>query len=100
MSPKKKTAENLRFKPKSEGSNLPGAVREPVKARDTIAGELINDELKSHALSLADWKHADIVALFHEWAERFNAEFRLGLETPVIAVQRIPVSTLGTYCPD
>ncbi len=62
-----------------------------------ITGEPINHELKQHALATSDWPYRDVSALLHEWAARFNTEFRLNLETPAIAVAKLPIRTLGTY---
>ena len=63
-----------------------------------LDGEPINAELKVHALG-AEWEHHEAIALFHEWAQRFNLEFRLGLEVPVIAIDRMPFpfSRWGMY---
>ena len=64
----------------------------------TLDGEPINLELKAHALE-ADWHHHETVALMHEWAERFNREFKLGLEVPAIAISRMSARLYGSYCP-
>src|SRR5262249_20238217 len=64
----------------------------------TLAGESINAELTEHALG-AQWRHNEAIALFHEWVARFNREFKLGLELPAIAIDRMPVRICGTYRP-
>ena len=69
------------------------------KPQSSIGGEPINEKLKEHALSVDDWPQRKAVALFHEWASRFNTEFRLGLKTPAIAIDRISIRTYGTYHP-
>lgn len=67
----------------------------------SLAGEPINSELKAHAIAIgAGWKHHEAIAMFHEWAERFNREFRLALEVPAIAIGHMSARLYGTYCAD
>jgi hypothetical protein len=61
--------------------------------------EIINDELRQHAVEIDDWKYREHVRLLHDWAERFNQVFELGLSTPAIRIDRIPARKLGTYHP-
>jgi len=58
---------------------------------------LINDEVKKHAILAEDWSYRELAVLLHEWAERFNEEFALGLETPAIQIDRAPRRVIGTY---
>src|SRR2546425_1230785 len=62
--------------------------------------EPINDLLKEHSLTTDDWDYQEIIAKFHEWAERFNNEFQLGLQTPAIRIDDISARRLGTYRED
>jgi hypothetical protein len=62
-----------------------------------IMPENINAQLREHALALTDWEQNGAAALFHEWAERFNLEFKLDLPTPAIRIERIAHSHLGAY---
>src|SRR5690242_4819785 len=59
--------------------------------------EPINEALKEHSLAVDDWHYQDAVTVLHEWAERFNIEFQLGLQTPAIRIDYISVQLLGTY---
>ena len=63
----------------------------------TTEGEKINDLLKVHTLTVDDWRHAEIVRLLHGWAERFNREFKLNIDTPAIRIEQLRKRTLGTY---
>jgi hypothetical protein len=65
-----------------------------------LIADAINDNLKDHAVSLPDWRYRETVALLHEWASRFNQEFRLDLQTAAIGLDRMSVRLLGTYHPD
>lgn len=65
----------------------------------TLRSDKINDALRDHAVSLGDWPHRKIVDLLHEWALRFNQEFRLSLHTPVIALDQLPVRRFAAYQP-
>ncbi|PWU05349.1 MAG: hypothetical protein C5B51_14790 [Terriglobia bacterium] len=69
-------------------------------SRARITPEAINMRLREHAVSLADWDHREAAAFFHEWAERFNFEFKLDLPTPVIRIDRTSHFHLGAYRPD
>lgn len=86
----------LWFKPQKSASKS-GPNLEPKVFQAPTPGEPINDTLKQHALAANDWIFQSASATLHEWAERFNAEFRLKLETPAISVQKIPARTYGTY---
>jgi hypothetical protein len=66
---------------------------------EDIDGEPVNDVLKEHSLTAADWDFNEVVTQVHEWAQRFNAEFRLGLQTPAIRLDHIGSCRLGTYRP-
>ena len=61
--------------------------------------EIINDELREHAVELDEWKYREHVRLLHDWAERFNQIFELGLRTPAIRIECISARKLGTYHP-
>lgn len=67
--------------------------------KKNLTAEPINEALKDHALTSGDWRYREAVGILHEWAARFNEELRLGLQTPVIGLNRIPVRRLGTYRP-
>jgi SprT-like family protein len=69
------------------------------KPQSGTRGEPINETLKEHALSVDDWPQRKAVAAFHEWASRFNREFHLDLELPVIGIDKLPIKTYGTYHP-
>jgi SprT-like family protein len=62
-----------------------------------ITGEPMNDELKQHVLEADDWQYREHAQVLHKWAERFNQEFKLGLPTAAIQMERICVRRLGTY---
>jgi len=64
-----------------------------------IDGEPVNDALREHSLTAADWDFNAAVTKAHQWAERFNEEFRLGLQTPAIRLDHIGRCRLGTYRP-
>jgi hypothetical protein len=61
--------------------------------------EPINDALREHSLRTKDWEHRETISLLHEWAQRFNSDFDLGLQTPAIFLDRIRTHALGTYHP-
>jgi len=61
--------------------------------------ESVNEVLKEHSLGVRNWCLHEVIETFHQWAERFNREFDLGLQTPAIRIDRIPIRTLGTYHP-
>jgi SprT-like family protein len=61
--------------------------------------ETINKELKQHAAELNDWQYRDQVGRLHEWNERFNRVFDLGLQTPAIRIEPISARKFGTYHP-
>lgn len=63
-----------------------------------LAHDLINEDLKRHAVNATDWNQHEAATLLYEWGARFNEVFRLELETPAIAIDRLPIRTLGTYC--
>jgi hypothetical protein len=73
--------------------------REWAMTNSNLSAEPINDKLKRHAVALQDWHFADNVVVLHEWAVRFNKEFRLDLRTPAIGVERLRVELVGTYRP-
>lgn len=70
-----------------------------VPASNSYTGEPINDELKQHGLAIDDWPDSEIHRVLHEWAERFNREFQLGIPTPAIRVDSISCRKFGTYLP-
>lgn len=59
--------------------------------------ETINDILKIHAGALPDWSHAQLIQLLHEWADRFDSEFELKVETPAFRIEKIRRGALGAY---
>jgi hypothetical protein len=61
--------------------------------------EPINAALKEHSLTVDDWRFHEVNTVLHEWAERFNTEFNMGLPTPVIQLGRISARALGSYRP-
>lgn len=65
-------------------------------ARSTVE-ETINAELREHALDAEDWQYRDRIRWLHEWADRFNQAFRLGLRTPAIRLEPISSQRMGTY---
>ncbi len=83
------------FKPQAATSNVPNGSKQPASGI-CPAGEPINDELKEHVLSASDWPYREAAQALHDWTERFNEEFRLGLETPAIAIDTMPRTTLHT----
>jgi hypothetical protein len=58
--------------------------------------EPINERLREHALAVEDWPHREVVQLLHEWADRFNSTFNLGLPTAVMRIDRTR-GHLGQY---
>ena len=62
-----------------------------------LTPEAINDDLKNHTLGLQDRRYKNAVANLHQWAARFNDQFRLDLQTPAIGIDRIRGRVLGTY---
>jgi hypothetical protein len=62
-----------------------------------ITGEIINEELKEHAVGVDDWQYQEHIQLLYEWKERFNQVFDLGLHTPAIRLERTSVRRLGSY---
>jgi hypothetical protein len=59
--------------------------------------EPINDALKGHSCAAQDWDYHDTVSTLHQWAERFNVEFDLGVQTPAIALNYLRACRLGAY---
>jgi len=59
----------------------------------------INNVLKEYAISADDWRHHDLALLLHEWANRFNTEFDLGISTPAIKIDQVRVRKMGYYLP-
>jgi len=51
----------------------------------------------SERISVPDWKHREIAHRLHEWAERFNLQFKLQIPLPAIRIEPIRVSKIGTY---
>jgi hypothetical protein len=58
---------------------------------------IINDALKTHAISVEDWQFRALSELLHAWAAKFNIEFKLDVETPVIQIDRTRRRILGWY---
>jgi hypothetical protein len=56
----------------------------------------INDVLKHHTAAAADWRYSGVAKHLHDWAELFNAEFDLRIETPAIRLTAIR-RAYGTY---
>jgi len=63
----------------------------------SVDTEPINAALKEHSLNLDDWGFQEANTVLHQWAERFNIVFNMGLQTPVIRLDRISTRALGTY---
>jgi len=61
--------------------------------------EQINEVLKAHSAAIKDWEYSETAAVLHQWAERFNSEFQLGLQVPAIRIDSIRRRALGTYQP-
>ena len=59
----------------------------------------INDVLKENAVVVEDWSYRDLARLLYEWADRFNKEFELGLDTPALQIERIRAQAIGSYRP-
>jgi len=57
----------------------------------------INNALREHERTAGDWLWAGLGSTLHEWTERFNLEFKLGISVPAIQVEVIRYRTLGTY---
>jgi hypothetical protein len=58
--------------------------------------EAINEKLSEHATQV-EWEHRETLEWLHEWAKRFNFEFKLQNPTPVIAVTHLRRRRLGEY---
>ena len=59
------------------------------KTHENTHTHSINDALRDYATAVGDWKRQRIANLLHGWAERFEQEFNLGIETPAIKIDRI-----------
>jgi hypothetical protein len=62
----------------------------------SVISDNVNDALKRHVETLEGWDYAAIANLLYGWADRFNREFNLRIETPAIRIARLPKS-LGLY---
>src|SRR5438874_287401 len=89
-------AGGVQFKPQKADSKSTRFAKER-SLSSAAGGEPINGELKDHALSIGDWRHREAVMTLHNWAARFNEEFRLDLEIPAIAVNNLQVRVFGQY---
>lgn len=56
----------------------------------------IYDQLAAHQTTEA-WDFREVLANFHEWRERFNLEFKLGLSSYAIAVEGLRKTRLGQF---
>ena len=59
--------------------------------------EEINESLKIHATGIADWRYQELANVLHEWAGRFNVEFKLDVDIPALRIDRARDLALGTY---
>lgn len=59
--------------------------------------ESINVAIKNHQSSVQDWRYSMFLADFHEWAKRFDFEFKLNLPLPAIAMDRLGGRRLGFF---
>jgi hypothetical protein len=73
--------------PASREADLSGSAAPPAD---------INDLLKEHTSAAADWRHSDVAKRLHDWAELFNVEFDLCIDTPAIRLTGIR-RAYGTY---
>lgn len=62
-----------------------------------MGNEQINKSLKDHEKSVEDWAYKEHARFLHEWTDLFNLEFKLRIETPAIAIERIGTRILGIY---
>lgn len=61
-------------------------------------GEAVAQAVRRHQLEASNrWPYRDLLAELHAWVDRFDADFDLGLPTPVIALSPLRVTTLATY---
>lgn len=58
--------------------------------------ERINDNLREHVQRLDEWHHKELAEQLYVWADRFNRDFDLKIETPAIQIQSIR-SAYGTF---
>lgn len=65
-----------------------------------LAGEPVNAALREHVMTVNKWRYKELLRKFHEWAEIFNREFGLEIQTPAIQIARRSVVLLGSYCSD
>jgi hypothetical protein len=49
---------------------------------------VVYDVLAAHQRSEADWRYRSVLEDLHRWVHRFNSEFKLEIQTPVLAVDR------------
>src|SRR5436309_60894 len=59
--------------------------------------EPVNQTLREHEESTADWQHRKVASEMHVWTERFVLEFKLDTPTPAIRIDLDRASVLGTY---
>lgn len=64
---------------------------------DCVAHEEINESLKAHATAIVDWRYQELANVLHEWAERFELEFKLKIDIPALRIDRTRDLALGTY---
>lgn len=69
--------------------------QEPLKTYGDV--DLFNDHLKDYAGRAGDWDFRETAKFLHEWVERFNEEFKLGIDTPAIRIERVRATRLGSY---
>ncbi len=69
------------------------------QGRVDFNGEPVNEALKEHSIKTQDWNFKEAATLLHEWAIRFNEEFKLDLPTPAIRLDQITRCRYGQYQP-
>jgi hypothetical protein len=65
---------------------------------NVLSGEPVALAIRDHQRQRSDlWERRELVSELHDYVERFDATFDLGIPTPIIAVARLRSNVLGMY---
>jgi hypothetical protein len=64
----------------------------------TYQGEEIARAIRDHQTGASgQWPYREFVEGLHRWVDRFDSDFNLGLPTPILAIEALPVNVLAQY---
>ena len=67
------------------------------KPESELPTEPINEQLREHQISSADWENNNLVKELHIWAKRMILKFKLETSVPAIMIDRINRNRYGHY---